>query len=244
MSRILYSWFLRLTWSTKIYVFSDSHGKVFDHLNKKLGMRKFKTVVVEGATAMGMVNPNSKTDALGTYRKSLIRLPKSSELLFLLGEVDTGFIIWYRAQVKSLTVTDQFEYSLTCYSRFIKELVDEGFHNITIMSAPLPTIGDNQTWGNVANLRKEVKATQLERTDLTLNYNKRLKEMCEALNLRFLDLDSELLGSGQLVNKALMNKNKSDHHLDNDAYSRIVFRSMYAGKKKDRMVKALWAGFD
>lgn len=52
---------------------------------------------VPGATAVGLRNPNSTTNALETFRAAL--LPRRNVIPVIhLGEVDCGFVIWYRAE--------------------------------------------------------------------------------------------------------------------------------------------------
>jgi len=47
--------------------------------------------------------------------------------------------------------------------KFLIEINNYGYKPI-VVSTPLPTIKDNCQWGEVSNLRKEIKATQKERT--------------------------------------------------------------------------------
>ena len=58
-----------------------------------------------------------------------------------------------------------------------------------MISCPLPTIKTNCKLGEVANLRKEVAATQRQRTDLALNFNRAVAAYCAGADIRFVDLD-------------------------------------------------------
>ena len=84
----------------RYFVFGDSHTEVFQHIhsNSLIPYCTFKVIMVGGATAQGMRNPNSKTNALNVFRQELNSVHPKSKLIFLLGEVDTGFVIWYRAK--------------------------------------------------------------------------------------------------------------------------------------------------
>jgi len=62
-----------------------------------------------------------------------------------------------------------------------------------ICSAVLPTIQEGSNFGEVANLRKEVKANIKERTQLTLDFNRMLRELAEKNRLAFINLDQSLL---------------------------------------------------
>lgn len=210
-----------------IYVFGDSHVGVFDYLNHKHPLSKylFNVVRVDGATAQGIINPNSKTNALEVFSDAIHKIEKKeTKLIFLVGEVDTGFVIWFRAQKYNESVESQLTRSINNYFDFLNKVYTWGYKNIYVMSAPLPTIKDYQDWGNVANLRKEVTSTQKERTDLTLQYNALLREHCDKYSITFIDLDTYLLdASSGLLKKKLYNKNINDHHLDNDAYGTLIY---------------------
>lgn len=210
-----------------VFVFGDSHADIFSDINKIYKSRKFSFVVtwVGGATAQGMLNPNSITNSLEIFRNKIDTISdKNSRLIFQLGEVDTGFLIWYRAQKHNETVEWQFDRSIQNYFSFLDELKKRGFCRIYIMSAPLPTIKDNQTWGEIANLRKEVRATQLERTELTLRYNKTLHSMCSQYGFTFIDVDDQLLDIDTgLLKIKFMNKDPNNHHLDLHEYANVCY---------------------
>lgn len=213
-----------------VYVFGDSHVEIFIHMNKIFfhNIKKFEVTLVGGATAQGMRNPNSKTNALEIFRNNINRIKnKKSKLFFQLGEVDTGFVIWYRAKKFNESVEIQMSNSVIAYVEFLKEIQHKGFKNIFVISAPLPTIDDGQIWGEVANARKEITATKKERTDLTLKYNKILEQEMNKINVSFISLDNELLDKNtRLIKDEFKNKDVNNHHLDIDKYAKITFNKI------------------
>lgn len=195
----------------------DSHVHLFRAVesSRTLSRTVIRTTIVGGATALGIVNPNSKTDALLTFRKQLRAISKRTFLLLLLGEVDCGFVIWYRAEKYGLSVESQFMKSLQNYEAFVQSLLSEGFYRIIICSAPLPTIVDGQCWGEVALARKDVQATQIERTRLTHAYNSSLEHMCNRLGLRMLRFDNDIRDDRSgLIRADFLSENPLDHHLN------------------------------
>lgn len=210
----------------------DSHTRIFNFINKEFTTKeKFIVKLVKGATALGLVNPNSISNALHEYREFLKKVNKKSKIIFLLGEVDAGFLIWHRSEKNGLSIEDQLHESLNNYISFIKECMQAGYKNIYVLSIPLPTISDGQDWGEIANKRKEVKASQLERTSLTLQYNNLLKVALNKLNVQFIELDSYLLcPQNGLIKDEFINKNKLDHHLDRKLYSDIIQKALYQNK--------------
>jgi len=215
----------KLTGKTHVLCFGDSHIRIFRYLhqNKSIKNAKFDVIDVPGATGLGMNNPNSKTDALRIFKNRLARARRFQTLIFLLGEVDTGFVIWYYSEKYNVSIAEQFERSVKNYLRFLSEILRQGFKNIIVLSTPLPTIKDGQDWGEIANFRREISTSQLERTRLTLDFNQRIKTFCQNNNISFLDLDKDLLDSETgLVNEIFINKNIAEHHLENEEYAKII----------------------
>ena len=70
-------------------------------------------------------------------------------VITLLGEVDTGFVIWYWAQKHSSSLAQSLKRAAKTYCRFIDKIAKK--HSVICLSAPLPTISDDNDWGGVAN---------------------------------------------------------------------------------------------
>ena len=70
-----------------IIVCGDSHTGVFRFMNNKQKNIHFDVCEVGGATAQGMVNPNSKTNALPIFINK-IKKKKADKIIIMLGEVD------------------------------------------------------------------------------------------------------------------------------------------------------------
>ncbi len=212
-----------------VVVCGDSHVEVFRHIRRHdlaKGFR-FDLLKVNGATAQGMINPNSKTNALEQFRQRIAAMKPHQEIFFQLGEVDCGFVIWHYAEKKSAPLEDQFRRSLDNYRTIIEWALERKTAGITLLSAPPPTITDGQTWGEIANARKGIKASQVERTELTLRYNRELEAMASELGLGFLDITSPLLDPETgLVDDRFMNEDRLDHHLDSAGYSRVIVAAL------------------
>ena len=223
----------------KIIVLGDSHAKIFNYINNNnlISNIYFDVTSVGGATALGIANPNSKTNSLKIFKKKLKWTSKKEPVLILLGEVDTGFVIWYQSEKKHISVKEQMDKSLNNYFNFVLSVMEKRGKNIILMTAPLPSIPNNhKEFGEIARLRKEVKASQEKRTELTLQYNSAIRDFCKQNELICLDLDKILTAKNGLVEEKFLNKNKLDHHYDNKAYSEVIvneFRKLTitSGKK-------------
>lgn len=218
--------FLDFFASKSTLVLGDSHAGVFENFlfKKTFPLRKFKVCSVGGATVSGLENPNSKTNTLGIFRSQLAFASKYDKIIFLLGEVDTGFVIWYRAIKYNVSVNEMLTKAIFNYVGLLKEAKLLG--DVIVISAPLPTITDNNDWGEVANLRKEVKASQLERTELTIRFNHKIESYCLKNNILYFNFDQDSKGNNGLVKKELLNPNKSDHHYNSTAYANLILRKL------------------
>jgi hypothetical protein len=180
------------------------------------------TCLVRGATAQGLHNPNSKTDALQIFRDRCDAARSRQILVFMLGEVDCGFVIWYRAEKQGTSIESQVQRSLAGYRDLLDRQVGRGFRTL-VLSVPLPTIRDGQDWGEIANARREVKASQRDRTALTLEYNARLQPACEEIGAEFLDVTTPTLDPATgLVRGEYLNEVLTDHHLHYERHAKLV----------------------
>jgi len=216
----------------KILVLGDSHALVFNSKFVKLlfGKGRFTVVSVNGATVSGLENPNSKTNASQIFFNAFTANPDAQTVIFLLGEVDTGFVIWYRAQKYNANVDDMLEMALKNYNLLLTN-PDLKNKQVIVISSPLPTIYDDNNWGEISNLRKEVKADLKQRTGLALKFNSRMKKIVEDNNQIFIDLDSlSLSNTGAGAKKILRNLNKSDHH-----YNKLIYALMLKMKLRKHL---------
>lgn len=171
--------------------------------------------IVPGATVIGLRNPNSLTDAIGIFKSSLSTQPIDSHVLVHLGEVDCGFVIWWRAQKYGESVEKQFQDSIDAYRQFLVEILEMGFSRLCIAGASLPTISDDANMGEVANKRAEINIGIKQRTELTFRYNRALVELAKNFKINYFDISDVVIDrSSHLVHDFFRNPDLGDHHLD------------------------------
>lgn len=209
----------------EVLVLGDSHAAIFQTLRVRAAFpaRFFNVVAVGGATVSGLENPNSKTNALTIFRRN-IRRSKARTVITLLGEVDVGFVIWYKAEKHNASVSDMLTAATDNYKRFLQSLVPG--HAVLCISVPLPTIKDGRTEGIVANARRDVQASQVDRTQLTIRFNKSMEHFCQGCGITYLDLDVSSMGDDGLVAGTLLNADPTDHHYDPRAYARMLTKHL------------------
>lgn len=206
----------------KVLVLGDSHTEVFSKPELQRFFSPKHLLLVEtvgGATISGLTNPNSQTQALPIFERSYKKVHPEATIIQL-GEVDTGFVLWYRAEKYQISVDEMLSTCIENYRTFIQK--HEGKEKTVVVSAPLPTITDDQDWGDVASARKDVTTSQVERTLLTIKFNSAIKRYCFENNYHFIDLDPESLGSDGVVNKVLLNSDPNDHHYDEKQYVSLL----------------------
>lgn len=209
--------------SKKVLVIGDSHARVFKNLFFKL---KYPFIYidicsVEGATVSGLTNPNSKTNSKKIFDEKLSKLRNYDMSIFLMGEVDTGFVIWYRSKKYGVAVEEMLNAAVENYCSMLAKAI-ESKNDIVVLSAPLPTISDDNDWGEVAGLRKEVDASQLDRTRLTIKFNNHIESFCcNYSNVTYINLDTVSQENG-VVASFLLNKNPNDHHYEESVYARLI----------------------
>ena len=210
----------------KILVLGDSHVSVFNtfYFILKFPFKYFKVVSVGGATASGLENPRSKTQAYKIFNEALEK-KDYDRIIIMLGEVDTGFVIWYRAKKYNTDVEKMFNQTIETYSKFIQKSSE--YADTIIISTPLPTIDDNAV-GEVAHARREVKTSQKERTELTLRFNSTIESFCQKNNIKYINLDNQSLGENGLVKNYLKNHDPKDHHYDNKKYTKMLIKNLKA----------------
>jgi hypothetical protein len=215
----------RALWE-EILVLGDSHTSVFRHRDVRCAFPKsfFHVINVGGATASGLPNPNSKSQAAQQFAEALAETT-ARRIIVMLGEVDTGFIIWSRAAKYGEAVEQVMAQAITNYTGFLADVRSRA-DSLLCISTPLPTIPDGTAWGDVATARKEITATQRDRTLLTLRFNAQVQAFCECHDIGFINLDPESLGSDGLVKPDLLNPDPHDHHYSPQAYSKILIKPL------------------
>jgi hypothetical protein len=190
---------------------------------------RFSICSVGGATAQGIANPNSKTDALRIFTERAHAAQDWQDLVFSLGEVDCGFLIWYRAAKYGTPVDEQLHRSIENYVSFLAGIPQSPRRRVFVLSAFLPTIADGQDWGEVANARREVTASQQERTAITLQYNALLEDAARSNSFEFVDVTTGHRDAATgLVDRRFLNPDPLDHHLADGPFGQLIAEQLGA----------------
>lgn len=205
-----------------VLVLGDSHARIFNSKFIKTKTRKINWNVcsVSGATLSGLNNPNSVTKALDKFKNTIAKSLHSDALVFLLGEVDVGFVIWYRAQYNNINVQDALKKAVSNYKALLLSSIETA--PVFVISTPLPTIFDYEIASDVAKERSKVTSSYKDRVNLTLKFNKIIEEFCAENGICYLNLDGYSLGENNQIKASLLNSDKLDHHYNEEAYSSLI----------------------
>ena len=215
-----------------ILVLGDSHSDIFNYCNKKQQNIHFEVIIVGGATAQGSVNPNSNTNALSIFKEKLNNIkPNTYKYIIInLGEVDCGFVIWYRKNKYNISIEDQLKITTDNLFNFINSEILSYFESskIIINGSILPTIKDNTDIKYLTGTRSEISASQIDRTELTIKYNNILKKNSVINGYNYMDITNYILDNEtKVVNTIFLNKNIFDHHLDNENSYNLWLYELY-----------------
>ena len=119
----------------------DSHASIFNNkqLKKSLSHLNLSVCWVGGATVSGLESPNSKTQALPLFTEAYEKCTPDY-VIVLIGEVDTGFVMWWRAEKYDKPIEDMLDNSVEFYSKLLQQF--KGRDKTIAISTPLPTIND------------------------------------------------------------------------------------------------------
>jgi len=205
-----------------IKVLGDSHIQSFDLYDGN--NYNFETVLVNGATARGAINPNTTTNALKIFKKSLSG-EKANRIIICLGEVDCGYLIWYKYKFEGLDPIAQMHESLKRLHQFVKTEVEPIYSKdkIILLGSIPPTIKDNTDKRYLAGARSKVDTPLKHRSSLTKLYNQTLKLICELEGWKCIDIIDEVtMEDGIEIKDEYRNPKDNDHHLNPEAHLRLL----------------------
>ena len=207
-----------------ILALGDSHIRIFNHYLFKylFPYKNINTIYVPSATALGVKNRQSKTQAHNQFLDALNNY-NYERIVITLGEVDTSYTIWRNAQKNSSSVEDILDRAIKNYKDFLQMLLI--YAPVVVLSAPLPTVKDDtQCNDSISGIRTTVNVSQHKRTELTLQFNKKIKTFCQdQKDMQFIDLDVTSINKQGTVTSWLMNhRNPCDHHYSRFAYALLL----------------------
>lgn len=210
----------------RILVLGDSHVRVFEHWLFLLAMprTRFDIVYVRGGTATGIANQRSKTQAGQRFEEALARGPWDLVLVDL-GEVDAAFTLWSLARKRGQPIETLTDRAITNYVAFLDGV--RRAHDLIVIAATLPTLADLDGIDDEdLKQRARVPVDQRRRTDLTLEFNRRIAAWCAEHGVPHLDSTPDALGPNGLVDPRWTVRHRPDHHYARRPFARWLIRAL------------------
>jgi hypothetical protein len=209
----------RLMGGRKILGLCDSHGGVLEYIHDRGLLRPhlINCEIVGGATAYGLSNDESITQAFRKFTHAVARFADYDTMVIMLGEVDCCVAMWNRAERRQEPVFEQIAPALHGIQRLVDWLRAQGKRDIVILGSILPTVADGERALQLDAMRRAIGAGQRQRTELVLAFNEQLRQLAQRNGLPYLDVTEETLNRATgLVDPAFLIDGAVDHHLSQE----------------------------
>lgn len=202
---------------TVIHCFGDSHTRVYRRVRCQMRNIALTTTTVRGATAYGILNPDSKSGAGPRFAAAIGRISDRHAILIQLGEVDCGSLLWRLADRRGTSVDELAKLSLNRYFMFLTALDRSP---LIISGVTPPTVSDYTQFDGISNPRYGLTASWTDRMELTQEWNCRVRDWCSAEGHVYLDsFDLLLTVDRAAIRGMFLPASPSDHHLEPNAYA-------------------------
>lgn len=168
------------------------------------------TCRIPGATAYGLANPESETNARKAFINFIESFPSYIPLLCV-GEVDCNSLPWLSNTYK------QPELSIMSSIQSLFQFTDEFNKKFILPSVILPPVESFQE----LTIRKHVSANKIERTELVKFYNLLLKEGCDRYGHCYLDITTPTTNIDGFVNETFIRSSTDVHLMPHKVYNII-----------------------
>ena len=204
-----------------ILVLGDSHTEIFQYLNKKQNTYKFDVLLVGGASARGIMQPNSRTQSFNLFSEKLQQSKGCEKVIIMLGEVDCAYLSWISSYKYNTHIDEQIKKSYTNLFSFIDNIVvnKNGFaaQQVMVAGSVLSSIADGIDRSHLYAERPNVRANQELINTKIMMYNNQLKSMCIKKGYSYFDITRHIIGTHKIVKKQFLRTDPYDHHLRLDS---------------------------
>ena len=221
IKRIKHSVFKKIKWlqshlfnGKRILILGDSHAGVFEEMfNQGYFKKNFVSCeIVGGATAYGINNAQSLSQAHTKFKKAVKRFHYCETVAIMLGEVDCSIALWVIAEKNQQSPDDLLDHIVDKVNQFLKQHLNN--KKIIILAASLPTVFDHQIDDQVYLPRKGKQYPHQQRTKLVISLNQKLDEMARQNGYAYLDITDAILDKKTgLISTDYVKQDMIDHHL-------------------------------
>lgn len=216
----------RLRRGRRVLVLGDSHSGVFEYCfdHGLLAPHWVNCEIVAGATAVGLNNDTSASGAWRKFDQALDRHADFDVVAIVLGECDCSFALWKKAERLTVAPETLIAGSLSGICRLIDRIRNGSAvpaRKIIVVGAILPTVDTASAAGQENLLRREIKASQAERTRLVLDFNEQLRQLAAMTGIAYFDLTAQTRDPATgLIDRRFV-ADAGDHHISHPASARL-----------------------
>ncbi len=200
-----------------VHVLGDSHANVF--LAVRVPRVSFVVTAVGGATALGLLNPGSRSQALTTFSQELDRTPPGRTVVLLIGEVDCGYRLFWLAE-HGRDAEAGFDRAVENVGAFTRRIAER--HRPILCSVPFPTVDSYPEWAGLELARAQCTASLEERAAMTLRLNGALRRLAASEGWPFLDTEDTFDPVTGRVRPEFVHHNPRNHHYDRRAFADLI----------------------
>ena len=204
-----------------VLILGDAHARVFKRENW-LNLTpdwSWKPVLVENASLVSTSNPDLQKKTKQVFKDAISKY-SAEVVLFCLCEAYTGLFIWKAAETKTLNLRKTLDKMVENYCQLLTLASKSA--NVIVLSAPLPTIEAHHSGNPESNDRTSLRASLIERTELTSQFNKIIQIWCFGQNITYINLDSLSKGQDNLVSAELRHPNPKHYQYNPPNYLKIL----------------------
>lgn len=204
---------------TRIHCIGDSHTRAYRYARHHLRRALLTTTVVRGATAWGLLSPNSRSQARSIFSDRLGRIHDDDIVVMHVGEVDVGVAMWRMAAARR---RDPLELASIAQDRLFEFLVQHPHDRVIVSAVTPPTVLDYSIRDSTFDERFGLDVPWQERFDLTREWNQMLAQRCDRAGVVYLDCFRPVLLADGHVKPEFRPASPANHHLDERSFGRLL----------------------
>ena len=231
-----------------IYYFGCSHSMIFGNdINKNY---KFIDYHTDSVSLKGLKNVNSKTNYNNFIINNIDKL-KNNIILFKIGQVDIEFGYYYKTLIKNecINIEEFTDNLIEIYEEFLNK-INYSNYKIIICGISLPAYNNIKHSigykGSIINLKKysdrinsidenidtltKMFGTLEEQTKNSLLFNEKLKNLCQKLNLPYIDFTEEFIDNTTNILKKEYTTDSDHHYKSINDKSNMIPRLIHQNK--------------
>jgi surface carbohydrate biosynthesis protein len=188
-----------------------------------------------GATAFGLCNPSSQSNALNVTRQLARRMASVDRIVVQFGEIDCRRAAWKAAEVSGRPIEVTIAESVAHLESYIKDEVLPHQKKVLILGAKPQIIGDDDFYKNSLEDERTVFKPLAEREKITVSFNAQLRKVAERLRVDYADIDHVLANSDsrrKFFENAFWDSYTNDTHGNAHYFATLYFHCLetFVGK--------------